>query len=400
MKKLKFFVVLLVALLAACNYVDFDPEGQIETGAKESQLKLKGALISNGNQYVQQDVSTGVSLISTNAANPLVSATWTIEGNNYTGLNITHKFSSLGDVSVVVTATFQNGSTESRSFTVKVVKDMSPYDPVKIYITGSYTVTTGTWTGYTRYNVVILVSKERLANKTSYGYSGNFNDDAPSVWLAGVKVPALDANYIIQNNLPASAGSDIGKYVAIKRDLLARDYSLAPGEFEKTDGTGNFLWADWSGSAFVTATKSVGIIEFRVNPNSTITPLGDGYVPPVASVPGMGGDSGEGVFRYQLANGQFTVYFKLNNTFASLTPFVQIKDQETGVWGTPIALTAVENFPNYGKATFNEAQVLNTLSSLRFGNTISTKTPDFAQMAKSAYYNEPFKELRFTILKQ
>jgi hypothetical protein len=400
MKKLKFFIVLFAAVLfTACDYVAFDENGQIETGAKESQLQLKGALLSGGSLYVQQGVSTSVTLVSTNAANPLSSATWTIEGTAYTGLNITNKFANLGDVSVVVTATFQSGATESRNFTVKVVKDMTTYDPVKVYITGSYTVTTGTWTGYTRYNVVILVSKERLVNKTSYGYSGNFNDDAQSVWLAGVKVPALDANYIIQNNLPASAGSDIGKYVAIKRDLLARDYALAPGEFEKADGTGNFLWADWSGSAFVTASKSVGIIEFRVNPNSTITPLGDGYVAPVASVPGTAGDS-EGTFRHELTGGKFIVYFKLSNTFASQTPFMSIKDQETGVWGSPIALTAVSDFPNYGKAELLEAQVVNKLNSLRFGNTLSTKTPDYTQMAKSAYYNDVFKEIRFTILKQ
>ncbi|MFA6417100.1 MAG: hypothetical protein WCW61_02805 [Patescibacteria group bacterium] len=400
MKKLRMFVLMLAVALTACNYVDFDPEGQIETGAQESQLKLKGALISGGNIYVQQDVSAGVTLESTNAANPLNSATWTIEGNSYTGLNITHKFSTMGDVAVVVTATFQSGATESRNFTVKVVRDMSPYDPVKVYITGSYTVSSGTWTGYTRYNTIILLSKERFANKTVYGYSGNFNDDNLSLWLTAAKVPILDANYIIQNGLPASAGSDVGKYIAIKRDLLARNYSLAVGEFEKSDGSGNFAWADWSGSTFVTASKNVGIIEFKVNPNSTITPLGDGYVAPVALVPGMGGDSGEGVFRYTLANGKFTAYFKLNNTFSALTPFVQIKDQETGVWGTPIALTAVTDFPNYGKAEFNEAQVLNSLSSLRFGNVIANKTPDFSQMAKSAYYNEPFKELRFTILKQ
>jgi hypothetical protein len=400
MKKLYYLLILMAISFASCDYVEFDPNGQIETGAQESQLRLKGALISGGNLYVQQDVSTSVSLISVNVNNPINSATWTIEGTEYTGTNITHKFATKGDVSVVVTATFQSGSTESRNFTVKVVKDMSPYDPIKVYITGSYTVSSGTWTGYTRYNVIILVSKERLANKTAYGYSGNFNDDAPSVWLAGVKVPLLDANYIIQNNLPASAGSDIGKYFAIKRDLLARDYALAPGEFEKADGTGNFLWADWSGSTYVTASKSVGIIEFRINPNSTITPLGDGYVAPVASVPGTGGDSGEGIFRHQLTGGKFIVYFKLNNTFTSLTPFVQIKDQESGVWGTPIALSAVTDFPNYGKAEFNEAQVLNTLSSLRFGNVIANKTPDYAQMSKSAYYDTTFKEIRFTILKQ
>lgn len=400
MKNLILVFLFIAAVFTGCNYVDFDPTGQIETGAQESQLKLKGALISEGNLYVQQGVSTSVTLVSTNVANPLVSATWTIEGVSYSGLNITHKFVAMGDVSVAVTATFQSGATESRSFTVKSVKDMTTFDPVKIYITGSYMVTTGTWTGYTRYNTVILVSKERLVNKTAYGYSGNFNDDAQSVWIAGAKVSTIDINYIIQNNLPVSAGADIGKYVAIKRDLLARDYALAPGEFEKADGTGNFLWADWSGSAFVTASKSVGIIEFRINPNSTITPLGDGYVAPVASVPGMGGDSGEGVFRHELTGGKFMVYFKLNNTFTSLTPFVQIKDQETGVWGTPIALTAVTNFPNYGKAEFNEAQVLNTLTSLRFGNVIATKTPDYVQMAKTAYYDSTFKEIRFTILKQ
>jgi hypothetical protein len=277
---------------------------------------------------------------------------------------------------------------------------MSTYDPIKVYITGSYTVSSGNWTGYTRYNTIILLSKERFANKTVYGYSGNLNDDNLSLWLTGVKVPTLDANYIIQNGLPVSAGTDVGKYIAIKRDLLARDYALAVGEFEKSDGTGSFAWADWSGSTFVTASKNVGIIEFKVNPNSTITPLGDGYVAPVASVPGMAGDSGEGIFRHELASGKFTVYFKLSNTFTALTPFVQIKDQETGVWGTPIALTAVDNFPNYGKAQFNEAQVINTLTSLRFGNNISNKTPDYSQMSKSAYYNEPFKEIRFTILKQ
>ncbi|HZJ41230.1 MAG TPA: hypothetical protein VFD16_03130 [Candidatus Saccharimonadales bacterium] len=400
MKKIIFFAMFLAALFSACNFVEFDPDGQIETDAEKSQLMLKGALLSDGNLYVQQDVSTSFSLVSTNSNNPLTDASWTIEGTGYTGLNITHIFSTIGDITVQVTATFQSGTTEVRDFTLNGVKDMSIYDPVKIYITGSYVVPSGTWAGQTRYNTIILISKERFANKTAYGYSGNFNDDNPSLWLSGVKIAALDINYIILNGLPTSVGSDIGKYVAIKRELLAKDYAVAPGEFEKADGTGNFLWIDLSGSTFVTASKNVGIIEFRINSNSTITPLGDGYVPTVASLPGNAGDSGDGIFRHELANGKFIVYFNLSNTFTSLTPFMTIKDQETGVWGVPIALTAVADFPNYGKAELLEAQVLNTLCSLRFGNVITNKIPDYAQMERSAYYREPLKELSLTVIRQ
>jgi len=393
-------MILLATAFAGCEYVEFDETAQNETGAEKSQLMLKGALISGDKIYVQKDVVTSVQLVSTNTNNPLTSATWTIENTNYNGLNVSHKFSNLGDVVVHVVATFQSGTTETRDFTLTVTKDMSAYDPVKVYVTGSSIISGGTWNGYTRYAVIMLISKERATNKTMYGYSGNFNDDNQANWLAGVKVPTIEANYIIVNGVPTQVTNDIGKYFAIKLNLIAREYQGAVGEFEKSDGTGSFSWLDLSGSAYVKASENIGIFKFRMNSNGTITPLGDGYVPTTDNVPGTAGDIGEGIFRHELVGGKLIVYFRLSQAFSNLTPFMSIKNQETGVWGTPIALTAVSNYSNYGKAELLETQVINNLTSLRFGNVKSNGAFDFSQMEKSLYYSQEFKEIRFTILKQ
>ncbi len=389
----------MTALFSACEFVEFDENGQQVTEG-QSNLMLKSGSLAGGVIHVQKDVNTSITIMSINANNPVTEVAWTIEGQNYTGLSITHKFASLGNVTVAVSAKFQNNTTENKDFTLKVVKDMSPYDPIKIFVGTPTRIATGKWAGYDRWPVTILLSKERLANKTAYGYSGSFNDDTPAVWFAGVKVPTGDTNFIIENNLPVSVTNDVGKYIAVKRELIARDYDMAVGEFEKSDGTGIFMWGDWSGSAYVKAVENVGIIKFSMKSNGSIVPLGDGYIPVTDLAPGTAGDGGEGIFRTELSNGKFIAYFKLSSDFVNLTPFVQIKNQETGVWGTPVALLSVPNFPKYGKIELLEEQALNKIVSLRFGNTISTKIVDYAQMAKSLHFNSTFNEVRCTAIKQ
>ncbi len=386
-----------MAAFMACERIDFDENGQAATSG-ESQLILKAGIISGSETYVQKDVNTGIVLTSKNVNNPVTEASWTIENQDYVGLNITHKFLVLGTVQIVVTAKFQDKTTETRNFSVKVIQDISPYDPILFFVGQAAKIANGKWVTYNRWPVTILVSKERLANKTMYGYSGSFNDDAPSVWFSGIKIPNTEANYIVENGLPKQVTGDVGKYVAIKLDLLERDYAMAVGEFEKADGSGVFMWADWSGSKTVTASKNVGMIEFRMNSNGTITPLGDGYLATTEPLPATNGDDGAGIFRYELTAGKLVAYFKLSDEFSKLTPFMTIKNQETGAWSEPIALTAVAGFPKYGKIEMNKTSALNVLTSVRFGNTLSTKVVDYVQMAKSSHYSETLKEIRFTVV--
>lgn len=380
MKHFKFFLVLIVAVVFAtsCEFVEFDPPvTPDEVIEAESNLVLKSASgfsSTTGDIFVQQGVGTGLKVESKTSIG-ITEATWKIEGTTYQGVQVAHRFNALGTVPVEVVAKFANGSTETRTFNVKSVADISASDPIRTFVTAK---TDGTW------DVLILFSKERIRHATDnvLNYTGSVTDWRP--------VTILDAekNYVIGTDGKPIKTTDVGKYVGVTVNLKNRgEYSIALAH------SGN-IWANWSGSAFVKAADP-GLAIFWFD-GGNITARGDSYV--VENLPGVTGD---GYFRFNQTGdditGKVILYFQLDQDFTT-SAFV-VRELEGGTYGSPITMWPVDNFPRWGQIELPITEMLGKVSGFRYGPNNNSPGTYSANMAKSFFYDGYYKNIRIHIVK-
>ena len=282
MKKILIFIMFVMTALSGCNYVDYDSDLPLTRQAEEGELMLKAGIITRNWQYVQKDVTTIITLVARDGY-AITDIHWAIEDSIYNGLTITHVFKTIRDVTVHATATLGDGSKLTADFTVSVVKDMTPYDPIKVFVVGGDYLPYDEgfhFEGQTRWKVIILFSKERLKNTAfGYGYWGSFDDYNPSfditTWGAVKEVSGSANNFIIKDGLPTPATDGVGKYVAAHMQLLPREYQVYAGDFLDS-GKALFAYGDFTGSQFIkTSSANFWMIRFRLNVDGTITPLGD-----------------------------------------------------------------------------------------------------------------------------
>lgn len=371
-----FFGLVLFFFALGCEKVDFDPsEFDEEITELESNLVLKSATgysSVTGEIYVQQGV--GVGLKVEGKSSPVVSVSWTIEGSNYEGMQIAHKFSSLGEINLEVIASFENGTTETRSFTVHSVLDISEVDPVKFY---TYDNGDGTW------NILVLISKERIRHSTSNVY---YFDGLVVDWEKKV-IPEGDHNYIIDKNGNPQITSDVGKYIGIKFSLSARGlYNLA------LIHSGN-NWADLSGSTYIRS-ENPGLVYFWFE-DGEIIPQGDvveGYLP---------GATGDNFFRFTQVGdnvtGKVILFFKLENDFTNAS-FV-VRQLDGGAYSDPISMWPVTDFPKWGQIELPVTELLDKVSGFRYGPNHAYTTNYSPNMLKSFFYDDFFKSIRLTVYK-
>lgn len=283
MKRILIFILFVTAVFSSCNYVDYDRNLPVqETKAAEGEFILKAGVVSGSWQYVQKDVATIITLVARDGYT-ISDVHWVIEDSVYDGLTITHLFKTIRDVTIQATATLGDGSKLTADFTVSVVRDMSPYDPINIFVVGGDYLPFDEgfhFEGQTRWKVIVLFSKERLKNTAfGYGYWGSFDDYNPSfditTWGAVKQVIGSANDFIIKDGLPTPATDGVGKYVAAHMQLLPREYQIYAGDFLDTDKM-LFAYGDFTGSRYIkTSSANFWMIRFRLNIDGTITPLGD-----------------------------------------------------------------------------------------------------------------------------
>lgn len=381
MKKLKFLWLAagLLFLTTACDRVDYEamkstPEN-VEQFSRIIMKSAAGYSSLTGKIYVQQGIVTGLKIESKTAAATISSVSWKIEGANYEGAQVAHKFTSLGAVSVDVTVKFTDGTKEDRTFAVQSIVDISTVDPVKYFVTAN---TDGTW------NVLFLFSKERTKSivDTAFFFNGLVNN-----WGKNKRIPKVDKNYVIGTDGKPQRTTDVGKYIGVSLTLKDRGlYNIA-----LVDSAGN--WINLSGSSFIKA-ENPGLAWFFFDAG-VITPSGDN--PTGESLPGAAGDN---YFRFEqigdTIGGKTVLYFKLDSAFTA-DAFV-VQKLAGGTYSEPKALYAVDNFPNWGKIEIATVDLIGKISGFRYGPNKKTPTAFSKNMKKSFSYDTYFEEIRFSLL--
>lgn len=380
MKKNFFFIfAILFIVLTACEYVEFVPPTQTTTN-ENSSVRIKSAAGFNsdlGTVYVQKDLSTLMKVESTITNNPIDSAVWTIGIIKYKGMEILHKFTALGENYMTVFVTFRDKTTETKTFMVYSVLDISTADPVRCFTTRN---NDNSW------KVLILISKERLryATDTTYYYNGLISN-----WEKKI-VPFANKNYVIDALGKPQVAKSPGKYIGVEVNLSVT------GEYNVALIYDQSLWADLSGSNFIRK-ENPGLAWFYFDANTgTISQKGDNST--AENLPGKVGDS---YFRSEQigdeATGKAILYFKLDGNYSTMA--FAVRELDGGVYSAPIALSAVSYFPEWGKIEVPRSELLRKVSGFRYGPNISSPTVYSRNMGYSFSYSEYFKNIRVMLLK-
>lgn len=370
-------VVICIFLFSACEYVEFNPPVQ-ETSEENSSIRMKssaGYSSDLGTVYVQKDISTGLKVESKVSTNPIDSATWTVGSIQYTGVEILHKFTALGEVSLTVVVKFKDKTQETRTFKVVSILDISSADPVQCFTTKNVD---GSW------QALFLFPKDRLkyATDTNYYYNGLVSN-----WEKK-SIPYANKSYVIGIDGKPVAVKGPGKYIGVDIKL-----SVA-GLYNLTIIYDATIWADLSGSAFIRK-ENPGLAWFYFDAG-VVTPKGEANAN--VSLPGLVGDT---YFRAEQVGdtitGKGVFYFKLDGNYTS-TAFV-VRELSGGTYSAPIALTAVTSFPEWGKIEIPIKEVLGKVSGFRYGPNISAPTVYSKNMEYSFSFDSYYKNIRYMMLK-
>lgn len=377
MKRKMFLFLFFVSLIfASCEFVEFEAPIDEQLIEETSNIVLKSAegySSVTGLVYVQQNVGS-VLKVESKTTTAIESATWQVEGATYEGTHIAHRFTTLGEVILKVTAQFTDGTTEVRSFTVHSVLDISGVDPVKVF---TYQNTDGSW------KVLFLINKERIRHATSntFYYVGDMTN-----WVK-VQVPEADRNYVIDKNGNPQLTSDVGMYTGFSVNLTeTTSYKVAFVHSETS-------WADLSGSSFVKSTDP-GLILFWFD-NGEVTPQGE------IVATNLPGDTGDKYFRFSVTgdnvNGKVKLYWRLDDGF---TPNAYVTRQlPGGEYSGPITMWEVPGHSEWGVIELPIAELLNSVSGFRYGPNKSEPHTYSAAMKNSFFYDTYFKNLRIAIYK-
>lgn len=377
MKKIKFlsFSIIAMFVLLSCEQVDFNPGSEITPGTNGSSIMLKSSAGFNsavGVIYVQQGIGTGLKVQSLDVTKQIKSAAWKVNEQDYNGLEIFHKFLTLGSASLTVVVTYQNGTTETRTFTIVVVTDISEFDPVRYFITAN---TNGTW------NVLLLFSKERIKSATDsiLYYNGNV-----SGWEKKL-ISDSEKHYVINAEGKPVKTNDVGKYAGVSLTLSTSGiYSIALVHSVS-------VWADLSGSAFIKQ-DNVGLAWFTFD-KGVVIPNGD--MTPILNLPAIIGDD---YFRYEQigdVRGKTIVYFKLDGNYTNTAFFV--RELEGGTYSAPLLLSPVTSFPEWGKYELNTSDLVGKVSGFRYGPNINYPTTYSTNMNKCFFWDNYFKNIRVSL---
>jgi len=382
---IRIFVVLSICIFAltSCEKVDFLLDGDFQ-GSETPYLddlsskviikSSKGYSSAVGLIYVQKDLPTGFKVEArSSAVSPITSATWSIEGNDYQGTQIWHKFSGLGEIPVTVVVTFENKTTETRKITVVSVMDLSTVDPIRYFVTKNSNNT---------YNVLLLFSRERLrhASDTNFFYIGNVSD-----WKR-IAIQPAQKRYVITPAGQPQVTNDVGKYIGVNLTITS---SLSSHNIAIIHS--DSLWADFSGSAFIKESNP-GLAWFTLY-DGVLTPQGDSYDKHLP------GETGDAYFRFtqigDTVTGKVKLYFKLADNFTNAA-FV-VRQLEGGTYSSPIQMWSVTDYPQWGQIELPITEMYGKICAFRYGPNSGQATVYSTNMPKSFFYDPYYKNLRVII---
>ncbi len=364
MKKIIYLILFLGLFTGSCTWTDPYDEDGFES---ESDLVLKsGSFTSDaGDVYIQANLKTWMSLAS-QSGKEIKTAAWKVEGATYNGSELVYETSTLGKIPFEVEAYFTDGTTTKKTFTVISVIDLNEADPVRIFVTK---------TDGKKGEITILFSKERVAaaTKKEFFYNGSVSN-----WIIK-KIAETHYNYTVDNNQPKQL-SDGGQYIAVKLELEVGEHSIALVY-------GDNIWASLVGSKYVRKSENPGLAHFHFD-GTKVVALGDGqYLHP--------GKVGDMYFRFSNnGNGTATFFFKFNEEVTT-NSFVTKRNAD-GTYSTPIAVTKVNGFPEWGSYNVSLSTISGTIVYFRYGANKNSPTVYSANMKLSSFYNEVYTALRLS----
>lgn len=351
MRALVVFASFLLLSLSSC--LEF-PE--MEEGYAPLVLKsATGFSSETGEIYVQHNIGAGLEVSTSKPEITVSSAVWTIETSSYNGVEISHKFTTLGRVTLTVDAILSTGATASKSFVVNVVQDISKNDPIIMKSQGRSAGKTA---------ILFLFSRERLryASSTELFYIGSMTD-----WK---NIPISYKSYVINDQGEAIVVTDVGKYVGFTLESADGDYEMALVHSQS-------VWVDFSGSAYVQKANT-GKIRFGVR-GLDIIALGDNWV---SDLPGNAGDM---YFRFSQSSAKVDLYFKLEADYSANAFYTY--QLANGQFSSPVLLFPVEGKPSWGRAELLSAQYLDRVITFRFGPDYHSPSVLSGNLQKSSYFS-------------
>lgn len=374
MKKLMVILVVFAVALFSCERIDTEViEEAVETEKPHesySRLVVRSGygFSSIYGIYVQQGVATLLKLNIEGQTEKLKTVIWKIDGSNYEGLQVSHKFNSIGESKINIKVTFDDGSEAEQDFVVTSVLDISSADPVQVFSTKA---------DEDYYDVLFLFSKERLryAKGTTYYYDGLIVD-----WKK--KVVPENNSYVINSEGKPELVDGVGKYVGVKLKLKNR------GLYNITLVHSGDNWIDISGSKYVRS-DNPGLAWFWFE-NGEILSQGNTNV---NDAPGLNGDN---CFRFSVSdNEKASLFFKLDNEYTS-SAFV-LKQDEGGSYSDTILMEKATNHEKWGKIEIDLEGQLEKVLSFRYGENIEKPNDLSPNMKESYYYDEFYKSLRLIL---
>jgi len=366
MKKIIYFVfaMLFLSLVSSCEWTAPYDEGEFEGG----DLILKSGSFSSDAEdvYIQANLKAWLSL-SSQSGKEIQTAVWKIEGATYNGSEIVYQTATLGEIPLEVEVYFTDGNLVKKTFTIISVIDLDETDPVRTFVSNI---------SGNKADVTILFSKERVseATKNEFFYNGTVSN-----WILK-KIAETDYHYVIVDGKPEKK-TDGGQYIALKLSLEVGEHSIALVY-------GDNIWANLSGSKFVRKAENPGLAHFFFD-GTKIVPLGDGqYLHP--------GNTGDMYFRFSNnGNGTATFFFKFNEEVTT-NSFVTKRNAD-GTYSTPIAVTKVTGFPEWGSYNLSLSTVAGSILHFRYGANKNSPTVYTSNMKLSSFYNQVNDALRLSV---
>ncbi len=174
-----------------------------------------------------------------------------------------------------------------------------------------------------------------------HGVSGNFNfigSVTEDPWEDYQLISPADTNYRMAANDIMHPADGMGHWLKTQIEIQPGDHSFGVVRFDGEDP----IWGNFKNSEFVLESEPT-LISFHLTEN--------GQIISANPLPGEGGDMGPSApLRYTINTNTITVFVNLVDNFTEGNPWWSYLDHNEE-WHSAIYLSAVENFPTWGKFT-------------------------------------------------
>jgi hypothetical protein len=358
-----FLIALAIMVVASSCSKEVLPEG--DSSLIYVTTPSQKALFS-GNDTLYVEPGATIILEAHSDGPTMVGWSWTFsDGNTANGQQIAYTATMQPPtvITMTLTTTDQGGTVYNKTIPIKAVYTLDGLAAVVVVSSNKI--------GNDLFSVVMAFHKNgMLYNGNKFFYIGNVTTPA---WTRQEITPA-DTNWIFVNGaLVAPEAGDVGKYVAVRMNLNARDYEMGVGKIVNGD--------EWWGNFWGAFVSNRTMIKFTLKDDGVIVPKGDGGGDPLA-LPGKVGDE---IIRAEIYGENLHIYMNNATDFNTVHPFVKSQNPN-GTWVAPNPQTAVEGHPKWGWTRI-------PLDDMRIGNMVTFRFGP--QIGQPLAYNEAAKNSNF-----